>query len=108
MKVLTGMELSWKILLWGLITNLKWLKDVKQKVEEMRQFFTMKENYWGAVLANIFVNDLDKGWIARWRRLLMLQNCQGVTMTTGYEELQMDFMLWSDFEDKMEDEIQHW
>lgn len=29
-------------------------------------------------------------------------------MTTGYEELQMDFMLWSDFEDKMEDEIQHW
>lgn len=37
----------------------------------------------------------------------MLQNCQGVTMTTGYEELQMDFMLWSDFEDKMEDEIQH-
>lgn len=29
-------------------------------------------------------------------------------MTTGYEELQMDFMLCSDFEDKTEDEIQHW
>lgn len=28
-------------------------------------------------------------------------------MTTGYEELGIDFTLWSDFEDKMEDEMQH-
>lgn len=29
-------------------------------------------------------------------------------MTTGYEELQMDFTLCSDFEGKTEDEIHHW
>lgn len=29
-------------------------------------------------------------------------------MTTVYEELWIDFMLWSNFEDKMEDEMQHW
>lgn len=33
------------------MTNLKWLKDVKQKVKKMRQFFTVKvittgEPYW--------------------------------------------------------------
>lgn len=29
-------------------------------------------------------------------------------MTIGYEKLQTDFMLWSDFEDKTEDKIQCW
>lgn len=107
MKTLTETELSWKILLWGLIT--KAVKRCETKGgEDEAVFHNEGDNHWGAVLANIFISGLDKGWIVRWQSLLMLQNCQGVAMTIGYEELQTDFMLWSDFEDKTEDEIQHW